>query len=187
MQVLETKLNGIKIIIPDVFGDNRGWFTESYSLRKYTEFGISTVFIQDNHSMSSEKGTLRGLHFQKDPFAQNKLVRCTRGELLDVAVDIRKGSSTYCQWFSIVLSELNHKQLFIPAGFAHGFLTLSENTEIQYKVDAYYSPVHDRSIRYDDPVFNINWGIDSPILSDKDKNAPLLAASDSSFILKGIS
>ena len=182
MEVTETKLDGVLIIKPQVFRDDRGWFFESYTLEKLGTYGINTVFIQDNRARSNIRGTLRGLHFQKDPDAQSKLLHCTRGEVLDVAVDIRKGSPTYCEWVALVLSEENMLQVYIPAGFAHGYITLTDNAEVQYKVDKYYSPEHDRSIRYDDPVFGIDWTVRSPILSDKDKNAPFLKDSDNSFI-----
>lgn len=155
---------------------------ETYSKEKLAKQGIDTDFIQDNHSFSANRGTIRGLHFQINPKAQAKLVRCTRGRILDVAVDIRKGSPTYKKWVSVELSEENKKQLFIPKGFAHGFATLTDNVEIQYKVDEYYSPENDRSIRFDDPEINIDWGIENPILSEKDMNAPLLKDSDSNFV-----
>jgi len=181
MKIVETEIPEVKIIELDVFGDNRGWFTESYNKKKLFDLGINVDFIQDNHSFSAEKGTLRGIHFQNNPMAQSKLVRCTRGKILDLAVDLRKNSPTYKKAISIELSEENKKMFFVPAGFGHGFLTLSENTEVQYKVDNYYSAEHDRSIRFDDPELAIDWGIQDPILSDKDKNAPLLKNSDINF------
>lgn len=181
MKVTPTKIKEVLIIEPSIFGDKRGWFTESYNLKTFTESGIDIDFIQDNHSMSSQKGTLRGLHFQKNPHAQSKLIRCTKGAVLDIAVDLRKKSSTYKQWVAVELSEENKKQLFIPKGFAHGFLTLSDNTEFQYKVDEYYSKESDRSIRFDDPEIGIDWDISNPILSEKDVNAPLLEDSDCNF------
>lgn len=184
MKVIKTKLEGVFIIEPKFFGDHRGWFMESYSKIKFEENGININFVQDNHSLSAKKGTIRGLHFQINPMAQTKLVRCTKGRILDVAVDIRKGSPTYKQWISVELSEENKKQLLIPKGFAHGFLTLTDNVEVQYKVDEYYSPKHDRSIRYDDPDIGIDWGIDNPILSEKDLKAPLLKDSDHNFEYK---
>ncbi len=182
MKVINTAIEGICIIEPQVFEDPRGWFMETYSKEKLAKQGIDTDFIQDNHSFSANRGTIRGLHFQINPKAQAKLVRCTRGRILDVAVDIRKGSPTYKKWVSVELSEENKKQLFIPKGFAHGFATLTDNVEIQYKVDEYYSPENDRSIRFDDPEINIDWGIENPILSEKDMNAPLLKDSDSNFV-----
>lgn len=181
MKKINTILDGVFIIENNLFQDDRGWFCESYSASKFAELGINTLFIQDNHSMSKKRGTLRGLHFQNSPFAQTKLVRCTRGAILDVAVDLRKGSSTYKMWVAIELSETNMKQLYIPKGFAHGFVTLSEETEVQYKVDAIYSALHDRSIRYDDPELNITWPINDLILSAKDANAPNLCDCDVDF------
>lgn len=185
MNVLKTGIKGLLIIEPQVFGDNRGWFFESYSKQKLIELGIDCEFVQDNHSYSSQKGTLRGLHFQLDPKAQAKLIRCTRGSIMDVAVDLRVGSPTYKRWFSLELSAENKRQLFIPKGFAHGFLTLTDDVEVQYKTDEYYAPVYDRSIAYNDPEINITWGIKEPILSAKDKNAPLLRDSDVNFVYVG--
>ncbi|GLI19871.1 dTDP-4-dehydrorhamnose 3,5-epimerase [Tepidanaerobacter syntrophicus] len=182
MKVINTAIEGIYIIKPQVFEDPRGWFMETYSKEKLAKQGIDIDFIQDNHSFSTNRGTIRGLHFQINPKAQAKLVRCTRGRILDVAVDIRKGSPTYKKWVSVELSEENKKQLFIPKGFAHGFATLTDNVEIQYKVDEYYSPENDRSIRFDDPEINVDWGIENPILSEKDMKAPLLKDSDNNFV-----
>ncbi|WP_182199794.1 dTDP-4-dehydrorhamnose 3,5-epimerase [Paraliobacillus salinarum] len=181
MNILKTNIEDVIIIEPKVFGDYRGWFTETYSKEKFRELGLDILFIQDNHSFSAKKGTLRGLHFQLNPKAQTKLVRCTKGKILDVAVDIREGSPTYKKWVAVELSEDNHKQLLIPKGFAHGFLTLSENVEVQYKVDEYYSPDNDRSIRFDDPEIGVKWGVDTPILSKKDLTAPLLKDSNINF------
>jgi len=184
MKITKTKIKGLLIIEPDCYGDHRGWFMESYNSAKFEEFGITTLFVQDNHSYSAKKGTLRGLHFQNKPMAQTKLVRCTRGEILDVAVDIRQGSPTYKQWVSVVLSAENRKQFYIPQGFAHGFLTLSDDVEIQYKVDNIYSKEHDRGIRFDDPALGVEWGGNDFILSDKDANCPNLENSDSNFIFE---
>lgn len=181
MNILKTDIEGVIIIEPKVFGDHRGWFTETYSKEKFRELGLDIEFIQDNHSFSAKKGTLRGLHFQRNPKAQTKLVRCTKGKMLDVAVDIRKGSPTFRKWVAVELSEENKKQLLIPKGFAHGFLTLTENVEVQYKVDEYYSPDSDRSIRFDDPEIGVVWGVETPILSEKDLIAPLLKDSDINF------
>lgn len=181
MRKIKTSINDLFIIETDVFGDNRGWFTETYNKQKYSNLGIDIEFVQDNHSKSLEKGTLRGLHFQNEPFAQTKLVRCTKGKVYDVAVDLRKGSPTFLKWFGVELSEDNHLQLFIPKGFGHGFVTLTENAEVQYKVDNFYSKQHDRTIMFDDPKIGVNWGIANPILSEKDKNAPFLK-SDVNFI-----
>ena len=181
MEVIKTGIEGLYIIETKVFKDNRGWFTESYSAKKFKDNDIDIDFIQDNHSLSKEKGVIRGLHFQLQPKAQTKLVRCTRGSIYDVAVDLREGSPTYKKWFGIELSAENKKQFLIPKGFAHGFLTLSDYAEVQYKVDEYYAPEYDRSIRFDDPEINVDWGIDNPTLSEKDKNAPLLKNSDCNF------
>lgn len=181
MKVVKTEIEGLFIIEPIVFSDYRGWFAETYSKNMYKEYGIDIEFVQDNHSFSAFKGTIRGLHFQRDPKAQTKLIRCTKGKILDVAVDIRVGSPTYKKWIAVELSEDNKKQFLIPKGFAHGFLTLTDNVEVQYKVDEYYSPEDDRSIRYDDPEINIDWHIINPILSEKDLNAPLLSDSDANF------
>lgn len=176
-----TKINDVIILKPEVFGDHRGWFTETYSKIKLSSIGISIDFIQDNHSFSAQKGTLRGLHFQIHPKAQTKLVRCTKGAILDVVVDLRQNSETYKKWISVELSEENRHQLLVPKGFAHGFITLTDNVEVQYKVDEYYSKEHDRSIRFNDPVFSINWGNENPILSQKDLDAPFLMESDVNF------
>jgi dTDP-4-dehydrorhamnose 3,5-epimerase len=181
MEIIKTKFEGLLIIEPKVHGDNRGWFTESYSKRTFEENNIFTQFVQDNHSMSAQKGTLRGLHFQNNPKAQTKLVRCTKGAIIDVVVDLRKDSPTYLQHMSIELTAENHKQFLIPKGFAHGFLTLCDDVEIQYKVDEYYVKEQDRSIRFDDPELGIDWGIADPIISEKDRNAPLLKDSDFNF------
>lgn len=184
MKIIKTEIDDVLILEPRVFGDHRGWFTETYSKTKFQELGIDIDFVQDNHSMSAQKGTLRGLHFQTNPKAQTKLVRCTKGKILDVAVDLRKGSSTYKQWVGVELSEDNKMHLLIPKGFAHGFLTLTDDVEVQYKVDEYYAPECDRSIRFDDPEIGVDWGIENPILSEKDLKAPLLKDSDVDFRLK---
>ena len=147
--------------------------------------GLCLAFVQDNHSLSAQKGTLRGLHYQKDPFAQAKLVRCVRGAILDVAVDIRHGSPYFGKWTAVELSAENKHQLLIPRGFAHGFLTLTDDVEILYKADQYYSAEMDRSIAWNDPVIGVAWGITSPILSLKDQNAPLLANCDANFVFGG--
>lgn len=181
MNIIKTEIDEILIIEPKVFGDNRGWFTETYSEEKFYKLGIEIDFIQDNHSFSAHKGTIRGLHFQLNPKAQTKLVRCTKGKIMDVAVDIRIGSPTYKKWILVELSEENKRQLFIPKGFAHGFLTLTDDVEVQYKVDQYYSPEYERSILFDDPDLGIKWGIENPILSQKDLNAPLLKDVDINF------
>ena len=156
MRVLETGLAGILVIEPDRFGDHRGFFAETYSQRVYAELGINENFVQDNHSLSAEIGTVRGLHFQAPPHAQAKLVRCGRGAIFDVAVDIRKGSETYGKWVGYELSAANGAQLFIPAGFAHGFATLQPDSEIIYKCSDYYAPETEGALRWDDPAIGID-------------------------------
>lgn len=181
MNIINSKVKDLYILEPKVFGDGRGWFLESWSKKALEEFGLYYDFVQDNHSFSAKKGVLRGLHFQKGEAAQAKLVRCIKGAVLDVAVDMRKGSPTYMMWEAVELSEQNFRQLLIPRGFLHGFLTLTDNVELVYKVDNYYDKEQDRSVRWDDPELNIAWGIKDPILSDKDKNAPFLRNSDIDF------
>jgi dTDP-4-dehydrorhamnose 3,5-epimerase len=182
MKKISTELPEVYIIEPQVFGDHRGWFMETWSEEKSKELGINKHFVQDNHSYTAKKGTLRGLHFQNNPMAQCKIVRCIAGAVMDVAVDIRKGSPNYLKWVAVELSAENKLQLFIPRGFAHGFLTLTDNVEFVYKVDNLYSMECDRSIRFDDPTIRVDWGISNPILSEKDLNAPLLANSDCNFV-----
>lgn len=189
MKKIETKIPGVFIIEPDVHGDHRGYFMETYNQAKFEALGITNVFVQDNMSFSQAKGTLRGIHFQNEPMAQAKLVSCTRGKVIDVAVDLRKGSPTYKQWVAVELSEENKLFFFIPRGFGHGFLTVSDNVEFRYKVDNLYSGEHDRGICYDDPDINIDWGgllngIE-PILSTKDTTGPTLEQSDCNFIYQG--
>lgn len=182
MNITKTKLNGVLVIEPKIFGDHRGWFTETYNEENFKKAGIDTVFIQDNHSFSATKGTLRGLHYQKDPKAQTKLVRCTKGSIFDVAIDIRKESPTYGEWYGLELSEENKKQLLVPKGFAHGFMTLTDDVEVQYKVDELYSPENDRGIIWNDPEIGIEWPINiQPVLSAKDEKAPLLKDADNNF------
>jgi dTDP-4-dehydrorhamnose 3,5-epimerase len=181
MKITQTDIKDLIVIEPKVFVDHRGWFIESYNEKVYFDNGINIEFKQDNHSLSREKGVLRGLHFQNNPYAQTKLVRCTRGKIWDVAVDLRKSSPTYLKWFGIELTPENHKMLFIPQGFAHGFITLEDNSEVQYKVDNYYNPTTDRSIKYDDPKIGIRWPMEDVVVSDKDKNAPYLKDSDVNF------
>ena len=172
MIVTETKLNGVYVIEPRVFGDARGWFMETYSKVKLPE--INCDFVQDNHSFSALKGTLRGIHFQKPPMEQAKLVRCSGGSIMDFAVDLRPDSDAFGQWVGVELSAENKKQLFIPRGFGHGFITLTDDVEIIYKTDNYYSAEHDAGILWSDSDIAINWGVENPILSDKDKVLPLL-------------
>ncbi len=170
MKVIKTELDGVYIIEPRCFEDNRGWFSETYNQEKLQAEGINANFIQDNHSLSKEVHTLRGLHAQKAPYAQAKLVRCTRGKIIDVAVDFRKDSPNYLKWIKVELSAENKRQLFIPQGFLHGFLTLEENSEVQYKVDNVYNKDSEITIKYDDEHINISWEIASVILSEKDRN-----------------
>ena len=174
MPVIETDLKEVFIIEPKVFGDARGWFMETWSKAKFDTAGLNYDFVQDNQSFSAQKGTLRGLHYQLNPMAQAKLVRCTRGELLDVAVDIRKNSPQFGKWTSAILSAENKRQLLIPRGFAHGFITLTDNVEVQYKADNFYAPQCEGNIRWDDPQIGIDWKIEPTILADKDANAPFL-------------
>ena len=181
MIIEKTEIEGVYLVEPKVFGDNRGWFCETYSKKAFEELGIKADFVQDNRSFSAKKGTLRGLHCQTDPKSQAKLVSCTKGEIIDVAVDIREGSPTYMKHVAVKLTEENKKMLFIPKGCLHGFVTISENVELSYKVDEFYSPENDRSIRWNDPEIGVEWGIDEPVLSEKDKNAPLLKESDVKF------
>jgi len=176
MTVIETSLPGVYIIEPQVFGDSRGWFMETYSKKKTPQ--IAYDYVQDNHSLSMQKHTLRGIHFQHPPMAQAKLVRCISGAIKDFAVDLRPSSETYRQWICIELTAENKKQLFIPKGFGHAFITLTENAEIVYKTDNYYSAEHDGVILWSDPSIGIDWGIEKPILSDKDQAAPLLSSID---------
>lgn len=180
MKITNTIFEDAFIIEPTVFGDHRGWFMETYSMKKIEE-ATKTEFIQDNHSYSAKKGVIRGLHFQNNPMAQTKLIRCTRGKIYDVIVDLRRESKTYLKWIKVELSEENKKQLLIPKGFAHGFVTLTDDVEVQYKVDNYYSKECDRSVRWNDPLFGIDWGIEDPQLSDKDLNAPFYKDSDVNF------
>ncbi|KMY51037.1 dTDP-4-dehydrorhamnose 3,5-epimerase [Peribacillus loiseleuriae] len=183
MIITKTKLKEVVIVEPKVFGDHRGWFSETYSKSIFADHDINIEFVQDNQSFSATKGTLRGLHYQLDPKAQTKLVRCTKGSIFDVAVDIRKGSPTYGEWFGIELSAENKKQLLVPKGFAHGFMTLTNDVEVQYKVDEVYSPEHDRGILWNDPAIGVEWPMDvKPVLSAKDESAPLLKDADNNFV-----
>ena len=182
MKVTETKIPGVLIIEPDVFGDHRGWFTETYNKPKYEALGITAEFVQDNMSFSAQKGTLRGLHWQNPPFAQAKLVSCSKGKVIDAAVDIRKGSPYFGQWVSVELSAENHRQLFIPRGFAHGFLTLTDDVEFRYKCDNVYNKASEGGMRYDFVDWKEFLGKTEPVLSEKDKNAPALENSDNRFI-----
>jgi len=182
MKFIETKISDVIIIEPKVFGDTRGYFLESYNKKKFEEVIGITSFIQDNESKSS-KGVLRGLHFQKPPFEQAKLVRCIEGEVLDVAVDIRKNSKTYGKHVAVLLSGENKRQLFVPRGFAHGFLVLSDSATFAYKVDNTYAPEHDAGIRWNDKELNIQWGVeDSEVMvSEKDAELPFFLEFESPF------
>jgi dTDP-4-dehydrorhamnose 3,5-epimerase len=174
MQIDTTDLPSVLVITPRVFKDARGFFFESYNAEQFEARGIDTVFVQDNHSHST-RGTLRGLHFQLPPMAQNKLVRCARGTIWDVAVDIREGSPTFGRWVGVELSAENFRQLYVPSGFAHGFCVLSDEAEVLYKASAVYSPAHERSIAWDDPAIGIAWPLAEPLVSDRDRRAESLA------------
>lgn len=181
MNVIKTEIDGVVIIEPKVFGDKRGYFFESYSLKKMQEHGLDYNFVQDNQSFSANKGTLRGIHFQNGDAAQAKLVRVCSGAVLDVAVDLRKGSPTYKKWIAVELSAENKRQLLIPRGFGHGFVTLTDNVEFLYKADNYYNAEQDRSILWCDEEIAVNWQVENPIISDKDAAAPKLSDSDVDF------
>ena len=184
MKFTKTSIEGLVIIDPTVFGDNRGYFLESYNEKKFKEVICKVSFVKDNESKSS-KGVLRGLHFQKPPFAQAKLVRCIEGKVLDVVVDIRKNSKTYGQYFTTELSGENKKQVFIPRGFAHGFLVLSDSAIFAYKVDNTFAPEHDAGIRWNDPIVNIPWGLSESevLVSKKDAQLPFFNEFDSPFTI----
>ena len=183
MNKIATKLEGVFIIEPRVFGDARGYFMETWSTKNFEDIGLRYDFVQDNQSYSSQKGILRGIHFQNAPMAQAKLVRVTRGAVLDVAVDLRKGSPTYQQWVAVELSAENKRMLMIPRGFGHGFKTLTDDVEFVYKVDNLYSKECDRGIRFNDPAVGVDWGeVQEDLLSPKDTTAPLLADSDCNFV-----
>lgn len=171
------------LVTPQPFEDERGFFMESYKASVFSEGGISDTFVQDNHSRSA-KGILRGLHYQKEPKAHSKLVSVVRGEILDVAVDIRQGSPTYGQWVSAKLSAANHHQLYVPVGFAHGFYVLSEVADVTYKISSEYAREVDRGIAWDDPTIAVEWGTSSPILSERDKSQPNLNGADNNFEYK---
>ncbi len=177
-------IENVILITPKLYGDNRGFFLETYKYSEFADFGIEEKFVQDNHSRSA-KNVLRGLHYQKNPKAQGKLVRCVRGKILDVAVDIRQGSPTYGRWVADKLCEDNKAMLYIPSGFAHGFLTLSEYAEIVYKTTEEYCAELDCGIAWNDKDINIDWGIDRPILSERDKGLPSLQEADNNFVYGG--
>ena len=183
MEVIKTAIEGVYIIEPKVFGDARGYFFESFSEREFKEKVGDIHFVQDNESMS-KYGVMRGLHFQRPPYAQSKLVRCVKGKVIDVAVDIRKGSPTYGQHVAALLTEDNHRQFFIPQGFAHGFAVLSESAVFQYKCDNFYHPEADGGISILDESLGIDWGLamEEALLSEKDTKHPKLAEFDSPFV-----
>jgi dTDP-4-dehydrorhamnose reductase/dTDP-4-dehydrorhamnose 3,5-epimerase len=181
MKITKTDIEGVFVIEPKIIGDERGWLCESYRVDTFAAEGIDAEFVKDIQTFSSRAGTLRGLHFQNHPFAVSKLVRCARGKVFDVAVDLRPWSKTYKKNFTIILDGASQKQVFIPRGVAHGFLSLEDNCEIMYKYDNYYNPKCDRSVRFDDPEFKIKWPKADYILSKKDADAPLLRDSDANF------
>lgn len=184
--VTHTKLPGVVLINPPRFGDARGFFSESWNRKKMSDHGIEIDFVQDNHSVSAAVNTVRGLHFQSPPHAQAKLVRCGRGALFDVAVDLRKGSASFGQWVGYELTAENGLQLLIPAGFLHGFATRLPDTEIIYKCSDYYAPECDGAVRFDDPDIGIDWGLSGPaVLSEKDEKAPLMCDFESPFTIEG--
>lgn len=175
MKITETAVKDVYILEPKVFGDHRGWFTESWSKRTLTDAGLFYDFVQDNESYSTKKGTIRGLHFQKGEASQAKLVRCVKGAVLDVAVDIRKSSPTFGKWVAVELSEENKKQLLVPRGFAHGYATLTDEVDFLYKTDNYYCPEAERGVRWNDPQLAVEWGIEEPVILERDAKAPLFA------------
>jgi len=177
----KTNIPNVVLIKPKIFKDERGFFIETYKYSEFCKYGINETFLQDNHSRST-KGVLRGLHYQKNPASQGKLVRCTIGEIFDVAVDIRKSSPSYGKWAGAILSEENREMLYIPPGFAHGFLVLSDVAEVLYKTTEEYSPENDRGIFWNDPAIAINWPVDNPVVSEKDKKMPLLEDADNNFV-----
>ena len=181
MDFIKTELEGVFIVEPRVFGDARGFFMETWSARDFDNAGLHYEFVQDNHSRSTVKGTLRGIHYQRGRSAQAKLVRCVRGAVLDVAVDLRPESPTYKKWVAVELSEANKRMLLIPRRFGHGFVTLSDDVEFLYKADNLYDPASEGGIRWNDPELGIDWGVTDPVLSAKDKTAPFLADAITDF------
>lgn len=183
MKITKCNLSGLFLIEPRRFGDSRGYFAETWSRRALTEAGIDVNFVQDNHSLSHQAGTVRGLHFQAPPHAQAKLIRCGRGRLFDVAVDLRRGSPTFGRWEGVELSAENGLQFFIPAGFGHGFVTRESDTEVIYKCSDYYAPDCEGSLRWNSPEIGIDWGLGAPAsISDKDAAAPLWSDFDNPFV-----
>ena len=182
MKFTATALPDVILVEPAKFGDERGWFAESWHAEKFAQGGIEAQWVQDNHSFSAEPGTLRGLHYQTPPHAQAKLIRCTRGAIWDVAVDFRKASPTYLHHVGVRLDAASMHQLYVPAGFLHGFVTLEPDTEVQYKCSAGYAPAADAAVRWDDPEIAVDWPLEAgPILSRKDAEAPLLSSVVSPF------
>ncbi len=183
MKIETTPIPDLLVITPKRFGDDRGFFEETWNREMFREAGVDLDFVQDNRSLSAEPGTMRGLHYQAPPHAQAKLVRCAKGALMDVGVDIRVGSPTYGKWYGEVLSAANAKMMLVPAGFAHGFMTLEPGTEVNYKCSDLYAPSAEGAIRFDDPEIGIDWGFSGGkvILSDKDAAAPMLSEINSPF------
>ncbi|HUD04882.1 MAG TPA: dTDP-4-dehydrorhamnose 3,5-epimerase [Patescibacteria group bacterium] len=172
MIVTNPPISGLKIITPDKFADNRGYFLKSFEKKAFLEQGIDFEIVQVNHSFNLVKGTLRGMHFQVEPFAQAKLIFCQKGRVFDVAIDLQKDSPTYKKWYGLELSEENKQILYIPKGFAHGFQTLEDNTEVIYYISNEYSKEHESGVKWDDPAFGINWPLEPTVIADKDKNWP---------------
>jgi len=185
VNITTTELQGVLVIEPRIIPDSRGFFMECYVKARFAAMGISCEFVQDNHSLSTARGTIRGMHYQLAPKAQAKLMRVTRGEVLNVVVDIQTGSPTYRQWVGVNLSAENKRQLFIPKGFANGYCTLTDNVEVVYKVDDYYAPELDRNFRWDDPDVDIKWPVTDPILSVRDSRAPLLKEAENNYRYEG--
>ena len=184
MQIEKTPIVGVVAFTPSQFGDDRGWFIETWNAARMAGLGHDVAFVQDNHSMSVLPGTLRGLHYQRPPHAQDKLVRCSRGAIFDVAVDVRQGSATFGAWVGMDLTAENGKQLLVPKGCLHGFVTRAPMTEVQYKCSDIYAPDCDGAVRWDDPALGIDWGLTTaPILSAKDASAPLFADFVSPFAI----
>lgn len=185
MQIEKTALEGVVILTPRRFGDDRGWFCETWNVERMREAGLDLPFVQDNHSFSAAIGTLRGLHYQRAPHAQDKLVRCTVGTIYDVAVDFRRGSPTFGKWVGVELSAQNGRQLLVPKGFLHGFVTRAADTQVQYKCTDVYAPDCDGAVRWDDPDLAIEWAVAEPVLSAKDAEAPFLRDVVSPFEWSG--